>query len=75
MKVLKRGERWTEAWTAKATCRRCHSELEAEASDVRRMQGDRPGEADAFYVTCPVCHDSVYLPTDAVREDVQAQSR
>ena len=71
MKVLKRASPWTH----KFTCKGCHSELEAEASDVK--VGEFGGVAYAgesgetkYYVICIVCRTNHILKDKQVPQDV-----
>ena len=67
-------------WTIKFTCKGCHAELEAEASDVRigtfgacHYAGDS-GESK-LYVTCPACRTAKVLAESRVPVDVQNKAK
>ena len=57
-----------KGWTRKFKCLGCQVRLEADAEDLRFMDGDRSGEAGSYYVECSLCHTREWLsPAVVVR--------
>lgn len=59
----------------RVTCKSCKSELEANAADIKYMQGD-PREHDDTgydYVTCPVCNAMNTVKPGPIRTSATAE--
>lgn len=58
-------------WRYKVTCNNCESLLEAEASDLKKVGGQRDG--DYAYCTCPVCKVMIWIARSQIPKGIWAR--
>ena len=65
MKIIQEGQRST----MRVNCEACGSELEIDATDLKKEPDDAEGYGSYFY-TCPCCHKTQYRRPNEVSPQI-----